>query len=216
MIEFARRAAQMKEGLGPVRTTTWHPWEGIFEYLACVEYARHCLRPKDDAGELLTLYHARALVFFSQATLDLIAVWLQKVLDMHVTAGDRAFHKTRFQNQLIGRSEDFRSLVNEHRAFVQELSAYRTEWIHRVPGRPIFTIGENEAGYKVPIDPSATIFDSANLRVKYEETIKRHGRDSYDISEFANRMAAGTSKLAMGALMASLRHPDIADGPELP
>ena len=63
------------------------------------------------------------------------------------------------------------------------------------------------------IEDQSTTFD--NTSAKYEKTLELHGRDSYAISEFANRLTVGTSKIVLGALMASLRHPDIVDSPVL-
>jgi hypothetical protein len=214
VIAYVKRAARLDPARGLLRNPTWRPWEGIFEYLACVEYAWHCLQPRDDRHEGRVLYHARALVFFAQATLDLTAVWLQKHLSLDVKAqsANCAFHKTKFQEELVGKSEDFDRLLNEHRDFIEELTAYRMEWIHRVPGRPVMTIEENERAYRVPIDPSMTIFDEG-WQAKREDAVKRYGHSSFGISDFANRFAWGTKKLVLATLMASLRHPSIEDAP---
>src|SRR6516165_5790594 len=60
----------------------WGSWRGIFEYLACAEYARHLLHnlaQSKQTGGLTGLagrYDAASLVFFGQATLDNVAAWL--------------------------------------------------------------------------------------------------------------------------------------------
>jgi hypothetical protein len=214
IVAYVNRAVKQDPKRGTVRNATWHRWEGIFEYLACVEYAWIHLQ-KNDQDEQRVLYHGRALIFFAQATLDLVAVWLRDQLGIEAKGGNCAFHRKRFQEDLSSKSEEFRRLVDKHQEFVKELNEYRTEWIHRIPGRPILTLGEDKPYYSVPIDPSATIFDAATESAKLKRSLERHGRHSYDISEFANRFAEGTRKLVLGALMASLRHPEITDGPEV-
>ena len=214
VVAYVERAVKHDAERGFLRNATWVPWEGIFEYLANVEYARYCLQAKDDESELLVLYHSRALVFFAQATLDLIAAWLRKHLELSTRGGDTAFHKHKFQRELASKSEDFARLIDGHRDFVKELADYRLEWIHRVPGRPILTLHEDRASrYTVPIDPTETIYNYEGLSDRRERATKRHGRSSYDIQEFAQRLGVGTSKLLLKALMASLRHPDIEDAP---
>ncbi len=93
VVAYVERAVKQDAERGLVRNATWLPWEGIFEYLANVEYARCCLQAKDGKSELLVLYHSRALVFFAQATLDLVAAWLQKYLGLSTRGADTAFHK---------------------------------------------------------------------------------------------------------------------------
>lgn len=218
VVAFVQRAVRHEEGRGTVRNDTWHPWEGIFEYMACVEYARARLRRKGDRSggdrETFVLYHTRSLIFFAQATLDLVAGWLNKQFDLKAKGGDISFSKDAFRNKLAGKSEEFCSLIKRHRDFADELTDYRMEWIHRIAGRPIMTVREKDSDYTVPIDPTTDWFQQDSWKEKSEQARQRHGRDSYEITEFADRFCDGTSNIVLSALLASLNHPDTKDGPE--
>ena len=132
-------------------------WRDIFDYIACVEFARYSIRqlvgskPIDGRHALPAQYNSAALVFFAQAALDNIALWTSKKGVASVSGSDCAFHKRKFQVQLIASFKEFDDFFNKHEAFIVKLEKFRQEWIHRMAG------GARLFSEKVPSDPTADI-----------------------------------------------------------
>jgi hypothetical protein len=88
----------------------WASWRDIFEYLACVEFARRALhqlvqsKMTGGTGPLAAIYQAASLVFFGQAALDNIANWLARrfhwISRTVIANYTRKFSKTLYEERL--------------------------------------------------------------------------------------------------------------------
>jgi hypothetical protein len=194
---------------------TWSPWRGIFEYIACVEYAREVLislpegRAIGGQHVVPARYNSAALVFFAQASLDNIAVWMSKLFKLKTKGSNLAFHVRAFKEELQTIDPSIVHVITNHRKFINALKDYRKEWIHRLTG------GANMFSDKipsdptchteiaVPIDPKINMFDGdRKLYVKMVAKCKtdNNGRWLYTIKEFANIMANGTKEFSIDML----------------
>jgi hypothetical protein len=203
-----------------MRSLTWKPWEGIFQYLACVEYSRNILHaiPRSRGKEIEARYHSTGLIFFAQATLDLIAVWLKQQLDLSASGAECAFHRRKFIDQLKRRAEVFRDPVESRRDFFGELNQYRVHWIHRLSGGTILNerrsvnSSDRIVDFVVPMDPETDFFmaESEFLR-RIEPENPRGERPLYTLADFADRFGGGASEFTLEALGSAMRCPDISE-----
>lgn len=198
----------------------WAGWRGIFEYLACVEYGRSLLCSFPTGRELgsqhvvSARYCSASLVFFAQATLDNIAVWVAKRFSMKVKGSDCALHKDKFRNELRSHCQAMVSTLESHDSFILELKKFRMEWIHRLTG------GAQVYSDKPPDDPTANIclavpinpainsfeMDAKKYPQMVEECRRANGgRWLYAIDEFANKIADGTKDLTVDILDIALK-----------
>jgi hypothetical protein len=198
----------------------WFGWRGIFEYLACVEYGRSLLvlfptaRQLGSQHELPARYCSTSLVFFAQATLDNIAVWIAKMFSLTVKGSNCALHKTKFRNELSSHCQALVSILVSHDQFIKELHNFRMEWIHRLTG------GAQIYSDKAPDDPTAKICLAVPInpainsfemhRKRYLQMVEEcrasnAGQWLYAIDEFANKVADGTKTLAVDLLDISIQ-----------
>jgi hypothetical protein len=198
---------------------TWKPWRGIFEYMCCVEYARYELhnlpqgRAIGSKDVVPARYNSASLVFFAQATLDNIAVWLSIQFNIPVKGSDCAFHKNKFRKALTELDQNYETILNRNLPYIFELEKFRQEWIHRLSGgASIFSDaspGDPNAKIeiRVPIEPSINMHGTSGksyLR-KVENCRRRNaGRWLYSIREFADLMADGCKSLMIDLLEQSL------------
>lgn len=154
--ELSDRAITVTDGAILV-DQIWFPWRGIFEYVACVEYAREMIK-KLPTGNAIgsnaivpAQYHSASLVFFAQATLDNTALWTIKHLNLKVTGSNCAFHKTKFINELTKCCPTAAASMAQHVTFIEKLEKYRQFWIHRISG------GARIFSNKSPSEPDAKI-----------------------------------------------------------
>lgn len=178
-----------------VTPNPWHDWRGIFEYLECVEFARNQLAhlasqvPSSDVG-FQARYHSVNLVFFAQAMLDNMAMWLcDKLPIAGLAMGNRAFHKgyaakPAFRPELTAALPGFEAVFVQYEQFVVDLEKYRRAWIHRLAG------GASMFSDLVPSDPAAKITIEVPLN---PEIALRAGRDGQEYLELvdATRAANG-------------------------
>ncbi len=177
---------------------TWKPWRGIFEYICCVEYARYELHHLPEGRAIGTndvvpaRYNSASLVFFAQATLDNIAVWLSNQFDIPVKGSHCAFHKNKFRKALTELDLKYEAILNKNLPYISKLEAFRQEWIHRLSGGAAILSNVSPADPNpkkeicVPIEPSINMHGTGGksfLR-KVENCRKRNcGRWLYPIKE---------------------------------
>lgn len=196
----------------------WNPWwvevRGIFEYLACVEYSYQCINdlPKGidllyDFCEVKGKYHSATLVFFCQATLDTIAVFLKNKYSLRVGGANISLSKGIFQEALINKNSEYKKLFENHVDFLNKLNTYRMDWIHRIvggsmiggdkrPGDPDLT--DENISLLIPMDSSfniySTDFDAMSAKIeKIKE--KNNGKYLYSINEFSEYFLNETKNL---------------------
>lgn len=203
-----------------MRSLVWKQWEGVFHYLACVEYSRHALHslPRRAECEIEARYHSTGLVFYAQATLDLIAVWLKDQLSLSARGSDCALHKGRFVNKLTQKANEFSEPVVSRSEFFRELSEYRVHWIHRLSGGTILNKRESAdstesfVDFVVPRDPETNFFGAkSEFWERIEPDEPRGERPLYSLSEFADRFGSGTETATLSLLAAALQCSNIEE-----
>jgi hypothetical protein len=197
----------------------WSPWRGIFEYVCCVEYAREMLKALPTGPAIGSVnvvparYHSASLVFFAQATLDNVAVWASRRLNLDVKGSDCALHKSKFNQALAARTLTVAASVQHHAAFIAKLKSYRQEWIHRLSGGALVFSDKSssEPGAKieimVPINPSVGQFEhdpKAYVRAVERTRTNNGGRWLYPVAEFADELTNGLKGFLLAFLAAAL------------
>lgn len=208
-----------------MRSLSWQPWEGVFQYLACVEYSRTTLDqlPRHQDSEVEARYHSAGLIFFAQATLDLIARWLKTRLGLSAEGANIAFHKTGkrgLANQLKHQWKSFDELLSVHKPFINKLNEYRMSWIHKLSGGTVLDIrgpiksSERSVDFVISKDPSADFFGpKREFLSKITDNNVPQERHLYTLSEFTNWCGGATKTFVLDSLEASLRLPNIEDEP---
>jgi len=192
---------------GAVLVQPWCRWHGISTYLDCVAYADRSARSLPQGKDLnLThvtpgRFYSAAIVFFAQAMLDNIAVWLCDALPLSVKGGDRHFLSSQFTRELKKKQGSSHALLEKHKAFVKEVNTYRQVWIHTLAGgampitdtNPFINPGTDDKFLRVPIDPAIQIGDE-NYQERIGQCAARNGgRYLYEISEFTGRIFESAS-----------------------
>jgi hypothetical protein len=199
----------------------WKEWRGIFEYLSCVEFAYCTIMtfPKgSEIGSHIIVparYHTAALVFFAQAAMDNVSMWLDKNLLVEFNdKTKRSLHKKIFQDALIQTNLLFIDLFKKHSNFLKTLNDYRNEWIHRLIGGAFIgsdkNPGDPDANVQivVPIDPECNMFNPnpQNYLKRIEECRQKNNEKwLYSIDEFAEQIKNGTKDLILDLLEISLK-----------
>jgi hypothetical protein len=111
------------------------------EYLSCVEFARHALKALPQGIEIGSVhkpaarYHAASLIFFSQATMDQIAVWLKREVPLVINGRKCQLHKGELMTALIRKSQTgLVEVLRKNGGFLQEVERFRQTWIHSLAG----------------------------------------------------------------------------------
>ncbi|MDT3762956.1 hypothetical protein [Priestia filamentosa] len=207
----------------------WHPyfveWRGIFDYLACVEYAYQSINqlPKGvkiledyNLNQVQAKYHSASLVFFLKATLDNIAVWLKKQYSLTVNGANISLSKELFQNRIVLANPSYQQFFDKYKEFLGMLDKYRMEWIHRIiggaviggdkrPGDPSLT--DDNIGIIVPMGASLNFSSSdiEGLHKKIEEVKERNdGEYLYKVEDFICLFVNETKKMIFDILELSL------------
>lgn len=197
------------------RVEPWASLRDIFEYVACVEFAKDRLLnlPKDKALGSINItparYDSASLVFFAQASLDNLAVWLNSAFDLGLKGNNISFYKDKIKPALEKKHAKFSSILVKHASFVANLNAYRMEWLHRIAGgAEIYsdkTPSNSDANIsiQIPIDP--TIPSLASQPTLYLNRIKKvqhenDGRWLIPIDEFAKYIRSQTVELIIEIL----------------
>lgn len=192
----------------------WVEWRGIFDYLSCVEYSKQSIDNLPKGAELWcnfydvqARYDSASLVFFSQATLDNIAVWLKEKYLLNSKGAEISLNKHNFQNKLIAKNSLFDDIFSNHKMFLDNINNYRMDWIHRIIGgamiggdkRPTDTDFTDE-NIKILIPMSSSLsFYTAKLD-EVDEKIKKikeynDGKYLYSIDEFSNYVLSETKNI---------------------
>ena len=202
--------------------SAWSAWRGILEYVSCVEYAREQIigipigRAIGSVDVVPARYHSASLVFFSQATLDNLAVWSTARLNLDARGSDCAFHKSKFNPALAARVPNVATSIQPSAPFVAKLESYRQEWIHRLAGgaRVFSDRSPSDPGAQiqimVPINPSVGGYEhdpKAYLRAIARTRTNNGGRWLYPVAEFADELADGLKAFLLAFLVAALAEP---------
>jgi hypothetical protein len=205
---------------GVKQVQPWCRWQGLSQYLDCVAFADRAAReiPTGSALDLTHItpgrFYSVAIVLFTQALIDNLAVWLCDAVSLPVAGGDRHFLSSRFTRELVRKLPPAHAELEKHRAFVAETNRYRQVWIHTISGGAIPTSDVDpfqhpETARKflgVPLDPAIQP-DQENYRKRAEECAgKNSGRYLYEIGDFTNRVFAAASEFYLGWLRLALDH----------
>ncbi len=218
--ELADRAFEPeREGFKQVQP--WCRWQGLSQYLDCVAFADRAARELP-TGQLLDLTHVTpgrfysvGIIFFTQALIDNVAVWLCDAASLPVSGGDRHFLSTRLIRELIRKLPPARAELERHSAFVAETNRYRQVWIHTISGGAIPTSnlnpfeqhpGSAQKFLGVPLDPAIQPDQGNYLKRAEECAMKNDGRYLDQIGSFTERLFEGTKQFYLGWLRLALDH----------
>jgi hypothetical protein len=197
----------------------WEAWGGILEYIACVEFARealHLIPTGRDLGSTWIVpaqYYAASLVFFAQAALDNLAVWLCDQLALKAKGSNCSLNKSKFQTELSSAAPELGALVAAETEFLDTLISYRMEWVHRISGGAHIFSDKNpgdptaQISVMVPLDPRIhryRVSDPTKYIARIEELKATKGRWLYPVGEFAELIAGGTKRLTLTLLAQAL------------
>jgi hypothetical protein len=203
----------------------WLRWRGILDYVCCVEYARQNIKalPRGRAlgsvDQVPARYHSVSLVFFAQATLDNIAVWICDQLNISLSGSDRSFHKAKLEARLLSSAPNLAAVATKHTAYFAKLDNYRKHWIHSLTGGAVMYCDKNpglpdaRTEMMVPIDPAVYLheYDRAAFPKAVERTRKNNqGEWLYPIADFADEFADGLKSFLVEFIGAVLREPKVA------
>jgi hypothetical protein len=202
--------------------SAWSAWQGIFDYVSCVEYARENIKGMPVGGAIGSVdvvparYHSASLVFFAQATLDNLAVWSNSRLNLDVKGSDCAFHKSKFKQALAAKVPSMATALEASEPFFLKLESYRQEWIHRLAGGArvvsdmVPSALDAQFQIMVPInaadgghehDPKAYLKAIARTRTNHG------GRWLYPVAEFADEFTDSLKAFLGAFLVAALAEP---------
>ena len=203
----------------------WSPWGGIFEYVACVEYARGMIKILPTGGNLGSAnivpaqYNTASLVFFAQATLDNVALWTNKRLTLGIGGSNCAFHKSTFKKALGTHCPTVAASVKQHEVFITKLEKYRQEWIHRLPGgakmysNKLPSEPDAKIEIMVPINPSIGQFEldsKAYIKAVARTQTKNGGKWLYPVTEFSDDLTNGLRDFLLAFLTEALADPNFS------
>lgn len=199
-----------------------HPWydlRDVLEYLSCVEFARQQLlglpagRAIGSVDVVPARYNSASLVFFAQATLDNVAVWLNRAYDLGLRGIEVSFYKNRIARLLGQKDQGFQLVLSRDSSFISHLNSYRMEWLHRLGGGANVYCDKNPMGadaqfsIQVPIDPTLLSLqkDSKRYLERIREVEKENGgKWLLPVGVFANQIADGTRNLTIALIDVAL------------
>jgi len=164
--------------------------------------------------EVTARYNSASLVFFCQAALDNLAVWLNKSHRCGLSGTNVSFYKKEIKKLLSDIDADYGAFLDKSDDFIQRLNSYRMEWLHRLHG------GAEVYSNKSPADPEANISieipidpEIPSLRGDPKKYIKRiqkvqrehGGKWLVPIEQFANEITEETKSLIFGLLEISIK-----------
>lgn len=217
--DLADRAFErVPEGLKQVQP--WCRWQGLSQYLDCVAFADRAARelPTGSALDLTHItpgrFYSVAIVFFTQALIDNVAVWLCDAVSLPVAGGNRHFLCKSFTRKLGRKLPPAIVEIERHCAFVAETNKYRQLWIHTISGGAIPTSDVDpfrcpatpQKSLGVPRDPAIQP-DQMNYLKRAEECgMENDGHYLYEIGDFTNRVFGAASEFYLGWLRLALDH----------
>lgn len=190
----------------------WASLRDIFEYIACVEFAKERLLklPKGKALGSINItparYDSASMVFFAQASLDNLAVWLNRDFDLGLKGNNISFYKDKIKPALEKRHGRFSSVLEKFAPFIANLNAYRMEWLHRIAGgAEIYSDkAPSDSGVnisiQVPIDLSRASQPTLYLERIQKVQHENGGRWLISIDEFAEYIRTQTVELVIEIL----------------
>jgi hypothetical protein len=195
-----------------------YPWaeiRDILEYLSCVEFSKGRIlelptgRALGSKNVIPARYDSASLVFFAQATLDNLAVWLNDFFELNLNGTNRFFYKNKIKSALSTQHAEFGELLNENEEFIQKLNSYRMEWLHRIAGGAQIYSDKSPSGpdanisIEVPIDPEIPGLSSESQkyikRIQKVQT-KNDGKWLMSIEDFATYIQSNTKELLIRLL----------------
>jgi hypothetical protein len=208
--ELARRAFERLDFSSVRFREPWIHWSGLGEYLGCVHMARENLKALPTGSDITYVhkipakYHSVSLVFFAQALLDNMAVWLTLFLGLPIKGGERQLLSTRFAKELRKMAPAAQQIVEQHRDFIEELDSYRQVWIHTFPGGAVLwgeegAMPDASSAIGVPVDPALNPFGKSYQK-RLQKCVDSHGRNLYSVSQFADRITEGVTQIFMEVL----------------
>jgi hypothetical protein len=217
--ELADRAFEpVPEGFKQIQP--WCRWQGLSQYLDCLAVADRAARQLP-TGKALDLTHVTpgrfysvGIIFFTQALIDNVAVWLCDAASLPVGGGDRHFLSSRFKRELVRKLPPARAEFDRRHAFVAETNRYRQVWIHTISGGAIPTSDVNpfeqpESAQKflgVPLNPAIQP-DQENYLIRAEECARKNeGRHLDPIGVFTERVFEQARDFCLGWLRLALDH----------
>ena len=218
VIELGRRAVVIKTDRIDF-DPKWFLWRGIFEYLSCVEYAKYILKSLPTGSDVKDMhglpakYNSASLVFFAQATLDNMAVWMSKQFSINSKGSNLAFHSKSFIKELNLVDNDIGIIIDKHIKFINILKNYRTEWIHRITGGADVYSDRSPndsaciAFLAVPINPKINHYEgtgSHKFKMIQECRDLNGGKWLYSIGEFADMIGNGAKEFTLDILSKTL------------
>jgi hypothetical protein len=141
-VELADRALESTPQ-GVKQIQPWCRWQGLSQYLDCLAFAHRSAKemPK---GNALTLeqvtpgrFYSVGIIFFAQALVDNVAVWLCEAMPLSVSGGERHFLSNLFKRELARKQPAATEELEKHDAFLREINKYRQVWIHTISGGAI-------------------------------------------------------------------------------
>mgnify|MGYP006190815135 CR=1 FL=1 len=204
----------------PERIDHVWPWSGlrdVFEFISCMEEAVSRIDSLPTGSDLNTSclvparYDSAALVFFAQATLDNIAVWLNSAFKLGLNNTSIAFYsKEKKMRKKLGEiSNEFEDILIKSDDFITELNEYRMHWLHKIAGGAKLYADDSPGApgticrIMIPLSPAIDRQDSDHLqRIKIiEETRSRNnGEWLIPVAEFAHDKKEKTIELVLELL----------------
>lgn len=188
------------------------PWSGlrdVFEYMACIEHGVERVDALsadseniDSAIATKARYDCAAVVLFSQAMLDNLAVWLNGVHAFGLTNTDVSFYskKRKMINSLVSVCGDYSNVFDVHEKFILRLNDYRMAWLHRVSGGALMFSDrspqdpEAKQSIMVPLSPCIiTSHDNGGDYLRSIERVKSENQGNWlmPASDFSRSMRDG-------------------------
>lgn len=190
----------------------WYYWRDIFEYIACIEFAKKELYEIPTGKELRSIhilsarYHSASMIFYAQATLDSLVYWVCKFYNIELHRSQKVFHKESLQREIKKHLPTFEDFYSDRSTLVKEIEEYRNEWIHRISG------GAKLYSDKSPEEPDANIrmmipiypkIDSYDINTKLEKIQKMNtekGSWLISLDEFSDKYGNGTVNFVLDFL----------------
>jgi hypothetical protein len=213
MWDPAARAFEPVPG-GFKQVQPWCRWQGLSQYLDCVAFADRTAKEMP-TGRALTVEHATpgrfysvGIVFFTQALIDNVAVWLCEAMSLKVAGGDRHFRSAPFKRELRAQQPVAREELAKHGAFVEYINKYRQVWIHTISGGAIPTSDVSpfespQSARKflgVPLDPDIQP-DRDNYMERVEQCAgQNNGQYLHKIEDFTGQVFEQATAFYLGWL----------------
>lgn len=225
--KLSNLAISMRDG-AIYTNSEWYAWREVLENIEMAHFAFDYLmnieeRFSSREGRLqgsgqhgpFAKYHSAALVYFSQAAIELAAARLNEQLGLNICQPfDVVFHSPRYKDA-ANKYPQLLTFLDQHQNIINKIKQYRVAWFHHLsgganawsdksPSSPGF-----EGMYGAPIDPDINRHLNTDPK-KYLEAVNRcrqenDGRWVYPLHEFARLIFDGTESVCFDALDIALQ-----------